>query len=302
MKKRIQEINRLVGEYEDQQKSLYSAARFSLTDELTFIAGARAITLKTEGFSYGNDRKRKNDKILPYAGLVYDLSDEYSVYASYTEIFNPQKEEGADRQRLDPIEGENYELGIKGELLDGKLNVSAAVFKTKQSNVAESLRFDPVSGKQLYDGADYLSEGYEVEVSGEVLPGLQVMGGYTYVDIQNADHSHGRTYAPKHMLRASTVYRIPQHPQLKVGANLSWQDDIYRSISLADGSGGRIEQDDYAVVGLMAAYDIDPNWSVSANLNNLNNLTNEKYLSSLYWEQGFYAAPRNASMTVSWKY
>ncbi|EDO26933.1 predicted protein [Nematostella vectensis] len=217
----------------------------------------------------------------------------------YTEIFNPQKEEGADRQRLDPIEGENYELGIKGELLDGKLNVSAAVFKTKQSNVAESLRFDPVSGKQLYDGADYLSEGYEVEVSGEVLPGLQVMGGYTYVDIQNADHSHGRTYAPKHMLRASTVYRIPQHPQLKVGANLSWQDDIYRSISLADGSGGRIEQDDYAVVGLMAAYDIDPNWSVSANLNNL---TNEKYLSSLYWEQGFYAAPRNASMTVSWNY
>lgn len=287
------------GEYEDQQKSLYSAARFSLTDELTFIAGARAITLKTEGFSYGNDRKRKNDTILPYAGLVYDLSDEYSVYASYTEIFNPQKEEGADRQRLDPIEGENYELGIKGELLDGKLNVSAAVFKTKQSNVAESLRFDPATGKQLYDGADYLSEGYEVEVSGEVLPGLQVMGGYTYVDIQNADHSHGRTYAPKHMLRASTVYRIPQHPQLKVGANLSWQDDIYRSISLADGSGGRIEQDDYAVVGLMAAYDIDPNWSVSANLNNL---TNEKYLSSLYWEQGFYAAPRNASMTVSWKY
>jgi outer membrane receptor for ferric coprogen and ferric-rhodotorulic acid len=287
------------GEYEDQQQSIYSAARFSLTDELTFIAGARAITLKTEGFSYGSDRKRKNNATLPYAGLIYDLTEQYSLYASYTEIFNPQKEEGANLQRLDPVEGENYELGIKGELLDGKLNVSAAVFKTKQSNVAESLRFDSASGKQLYSGADYLSEGYELEVSGEVLPGLQVMGGYTYVDIQNSDHSHGRTYAPKHMLRASTVYRIPQLPQLKVGANLSWQDDIYRSITLADGSGGRIEQEAYAVVGLMAAYDIDPNWSLSANLNNL---TNEKYLSSLYWEQGFYAAPRNASVTVSWKY
>tara|TARA_R100001244_G_scaffold6318_2_gene7400 strand:- start:3101 stop:5257 length:2157 start_codon:yes stop_codon:yes gene_type:complete len=287
------------GEYEDKQKSLYSAARFSLTDQLSFIAGARSIELKTEGFSYGQDRTRKDDTILPYAGLVYDLTEHYSVYASYTEIFNPQKEEGSSLKRLDPIQGENYEVGIKGELLDDRLNVSAAVFKTKQSNVAESVGFDLVSGKQIYDGVDYLSEGYELEVSGEVLPGLQVMGGYTYVDIQNADHSHGRTYAPKHMLRASTVYRIPQMPQLKVGANLSWQDDIYRAVTLPDGSAGRIEQDDYALVGLMAAYDIDPNWSISANLNNL---TDEKYLSSLYWEQGFYAAPRNASMTVSWKY
>ncbi|MHA6491831.1 TonB-dependent siderophore receptor [Pseudomonas borbori] len=287
------------GEYEDKQKSFYSAARFSLTEELSFIAGARSIELKSDGFSYGQDRTRKDESILPYAGLVYDLTDQYSLYASYTEIFNPQKEEGADLTRLDPIEGENYEVGVKGELLDGKLNVSAAVFKTKQSNVAESLRFDPVSGKQLYEGADYLSEGYELEVSGEVLPGLQVMGGYTYVDIQNSDHSHGRTYAPKHMLRASSSYRIPQLPQLKVGANLSWQDDVYRDVALPDGSAGRIKQDAYALVGLMAAYDIDPSWTVSANLNNL---TDEKYLSSLYWEQGFYAAPRNASMTVSWKY
>lgn len=287
------------GSYEDKQQSFYSAARFSLTDDLTFIAGARAVELKTEGFSYGQERKRKDDTVLPYAGLVYDLSDQYSLYASYTEIFNPQKEEGADLRRLDPIMGDNYELGIKGELLDGKLNVSAAVFRTKQSNVAESIGFDAGSGKQIYDGVDYLSEGYELEVSGEVLPGLQVMGGYTFVDIQNADHSHGRTYAPKHMLRASTVYRIAQLPQLKVGANLSWQDDIYRPVTLANGSTARIEQDDYALIGLMASYDIDPNWSVSANLNNL---TNEKYISSLYWEQGFYGAPRNLSATLSWKY
>ncbi|GIZ10837.1 TonB-dependent siderophore receptor [Pseudomonas sp. NCCP-436] len=287
------------GGYEDKQKSFYSAARLSLTDALTLIAGARVVELESEGLSYGQDRQRKDDAVLPYAGLVYDLNEQLSLYASYSEIFNPQKEEGADLRRLDPVEGENYEIGVKGELLDGRLNVSAAMFRTKQSNLAESIGFDSGSGKQIYAGADYLSEGYELEVSGELLPGLQIMGGYTYVDIQNADHSHGRTYAPKHMLRASTVYRVPQLPQLKVGANLSWQDDIYRAVTLADGSRARIEQDDYALLGLMASYDIDPNWSVSANLNNL---TNEKYISSLYWEQGFYGAPRNASMTLSWKY
>ncbi|MDN5515866.1 MAG: TonB-dependent receptor, partial [Pseudomonas sp.] len=46
-------------------------------------------------------------------------------------------------------------------------------------------------------------------------------------------------------------------------------------------------------------YDIDPNWSVSANLNNL---TDEKYLSSLYWTQAYYGAPRNVSATLTWKY
>lgn len=285
--------------YEDTQQSVYSAARFSLTDQLAFIAGARAIELETEGTAYGLDRTRQNDALLPYAGLVYDLNEQYSVYASYTEIFNPQKETDASHDRLDPIEGQNYEVGVKGELLDGALNVSAAVFKTKQSNVAESAGFDAGSGQLTYAGTDFLSEGYELEVSGEILPGWQALAGYSYVDIQNADHSHGRAYVPKHMLRGSTTYRVPGLEALKVGANLSWQDAIYRDVGLPDGSAGTIKQDSYALLGVMASYEIDPNWSVSANLNNL---TNEKYLSSLYWEQGFYGAPRNASMTLSWAY
>lgn len=98
------------------------------------------------------------------------------------------------------------------------------------------------------------------------------------------------TYSPKHMFKASTTYRIPGLEQLKVGASLNWQDKVYNGIA---------EQDAYAVVNLMASYDIDPNWSVSANLNNV---TDEKYLTSLYWSQAYYAAPRNASMSVSWKY
>ena len=49
----------------------------------------------------------------------------------------------------------------------------------------------------------------------------------------------------------------------------------------------------------MARYDIDKQWSVSANLNNV---TDEKYIASLYWDQAYYAAPRNASVSLNWKY
>lgn len=284
--------------FEDKQKSVYSAARFSLTDKLSLIAGARATKLDSDGDSYGVKKKRSDDDITPYAGLVYDINDLFSVYASYTEIFDPQSKLDADGGRLAPIEGTSYETGIKGELFDGRLNVSAAVFKTKQDNIAENAGFNPVTGRQVYAGANYLSEGYEFEVSGEVLPGLQAVAGYTYVDIQDENHGHGKTYVPKHLVRASATYRVPSLEQLKVGASVNWQDDIHRDVDIG-GRLARVEQDAYAVVNLMASYDIDPHWTVSANLNNL---TDEKYLASLYWDQGYYAAPRNASMSVSWKY
>lgn len=274
--------------FEDTQKSLYSAARLSLAEPLTLILGARAIDHESEGESYNRPRSREDRDITPYAGLVYDLNEQYSLYVSYTEIFDPQAKEDRNGERLEPLQGKSYEAGIKGELLDGKLNLTVATFRTQQANVPESNGF--VAGQQAFKAANYLSEGYEVEVSGELLQGLQAMAGYTFVDIQDEQHKHGRPYAPKHMLRSSLTYRIPQLERVKVGASLNWQDDIHN---------GSAEQDAYALVNLMASYDIDPNWSVSANLNNL---TDEKYLSSLYWTQAYYGAPRNASMTVSWKY
>jgi outer-membrane receptor for ferric coprogen and ferric-rhodotorulic acid len=277
-------------DFTDRMQSVYSAARFSLTDSLNLITGARVVDVDSNGTNYGESKSTSyNNEVVPYAGLVYDLNEEYSVYASYTEIFDPQTKQDISGSRLAPVEGVNYEAGVKAELFDDKVNLSLAVFRTEQDNVAT------VAGMKgattYYKGTKGItSEGYEVELSGELLQGLQATAGYTFVDIQDAEDQHAITYSPKHMLRASTTYRVPGMEKLKVGASMSWQDDVYNGIA---------EQDAYALVNLMASYDIDPNWSVAANLNNL---TDEKYLSSLYWTQAYYGAPRNASMTVSWKY
>lgn len=286
-------------DFTDRMKSVYSAARFSLTDSLNLITGVRIVDVESDGSNYGVSKSTAySSEVVPYAGLVYDLTEQYSVYASYTEIFDPQTKLERGGDRLAPVEGVNYEAGIKGELFDDQVNVSLAVFRTEQDNVAAD--DGTVGGVTYYKSMQGItSEGYELEVSGEVLPGLQATAGYTFVDIQDAADAHAITYAPKHMLRASSTYRIPGIEQLKVGASLSWQNTIHRDVALANGNSARVEQDAYALVNLMASYDIDPNWSVSANLNNL---TDEKYLTSLYWDQAYYGAPRNASMTVSWKY
>ncbi|MFP3526134.1 TonB-dependent receptor, partial [Pantoea sp. SIMBA_072] len=74
-----------------------------------------------------------------YAGLVYDLDTHHSVYASYTDIFKPQTSKGLDSKVLDPVMGENYEVGIKGEYFGGALNASIAVFQIDQKNRAQEL-------------------------------------------------------------------------------------------------------------------------------------------------------------------
>ena len=277
-------------DFTDRMQSVFGVARWSLSDRLSLISGARVVDVESSGGNYGSDKTTKySGEVVPYAGLVYDLTEQYSVYASYTEIFDPQTETDSSGSRLAPVEGVNYEAGIKGELFDERVNVSLAVFRTEQDNVAEVAGMS--GGRTHYRAVEGLtSEGYELEVSGELLPGLQAIAGYTFVDITDADERHAVTYSPKHQFKAAGTYRIPGLEQLKVGASLNWQNEVRNGIA---------EQDAYGVVNLMASYEIDPNWTVSANLNNL---TDEKYLTSLYWSQAYYAAPRNTSMTLSWKY
>lgn len=74
----------------------------------------------------------KNGIVTPYLGAVYDLNDTYSLYASYTDIFSPQSEENANGNKIEPIRGQSYETGIKGEWFDGQVNAQAAYFLTRQ--------------------------------------------------------------------------------------------------------------------------------------------------------------------------
>ena len=281
-------------DFTDRQKSLYAGARFSLTDDLHLITGARMLSADSDGENYGSGRDvRIHGKVTPYAGVVYDLTPQYSLYASYTEIFNPQYYLNTQGQVLDPLEGKSYEAGIKGHLLDKRLDVSAAVFHTKQDNVATYAGFNPSLGGYLYEGMSYKSSGVELEATGELAPGLQVSGGYTYVYITDADNNRGRKFIPRNALTSSMIYKLPMAPKVKVGGSLKWQSKVENDDTPA------ANQAAYALVGLMTSYDIDPHWSTQLNLDNL---TNEKYLQSVRYGQSNYGAPRNVTASVSWKF
>jgi len=279
----------------DRQSSLYAATRINLADNAKLIVGANATSVKSSGTSYGRDQYRSASDVTPYLGMIVDLSKNVSAYASYTEIFNPQYEIDINRQKLDPIQGTNYEVGLKSEWFDKKLNASLALFKTKQKNTAEFAGY--LGADSYYRGVDTFSEGFEIDVAGKLTPRLEVSAGFTHLSIKDKDGNPARTYTPKNLFKISATYRVPAIEKLKVGANLIWRDDTYRDVSSPVIT--TIRQSAYALLNLMAKYDITDKISVTANLNNV---TNKKYINSLYWEQGYYGAPINGSIALNWKY
>ncbi|WP_243245937.1 TonB-dependent siderophore receptor [Pseudomonas maioricensis] len=281
--------------FSDRQKSLFAGARFSLADDLHWIAGARMLSADGEGAGYGAPHDtRVHGKVTPYTGLVYDLTPQWSLYTSWTEIFKPQYVRSTSGGVIEPLEGKSTEVGVKGRLLEERLTVTAAVFKTDQQNVAE-LTGQIVGGQYVYRGADFKSRGVELEASGEALPGLELAAGYTFVRIEDADGDEARKYIPDHVLRGSLTYRLPGMPQARVGTRIQWQSGTEVDTNR------RVEQEAYALVDLMGSYDFDEHWSTSLNLNNV---TDQKYLLSLYQSAGStnYGAPRNLTASVTWKY
>lgn len=279
--------------FTDKRKNAFVAVRWNLAEDWKLLTGANHAKVDTSGNSYGVDSYRSASKTSPYAGLVYDINRSVSAYASYTAIFNPQSEIDANRQPLAPVEGKTYELGVKSELLGGRLNLSGAVFKTKQDNAAQLLGY--LNGVDaFYEGISAKSKGFELEASGQLTRNWNANIGFAQLSMEGNEGEDVKTYIPRKTVRAATTYRFPSLPELKVGANVNWQSRIYLDDVVAV-----IRQGSYASVGLMAQYDITPHLKLSANVYNL---TDKRHLQSLYWNQSYYAAPRNASVSLNWTY
>lgn len=210
-------------------------ARFNVTDDLNLFLGGRVVDYRVTGL---NPTIRESGRFIPYVGAVYDLNDTYSVYASYTDIFMPQDSwyRDSSNKLLEPDEGQNYEIGIKGEYLDGRLNTSLAYFEIHEENRAEEdalYNSKPTNPAitYAYKGIKAKTKGYEAEISGELAPGWQVQAGYTHKIIRDDSGKKVSTWEPQDQLSLYTSYKFKGAlDKLTVGGGARWQGK-----SLADG-------------------------------------------------------------------
>ena len=269
-----------------RRETLYGLVRLDLADPLKLMLGGNLTHATSTGFSYGVDTNFDNTKFLPFVGATYDLSPTISAYASYATIFNPQTAIGTDGRILDPVAGNNLEGGLKGEWYGGRLNATATVFRVRQDNTAEAIGF--VDGRTLSRGVDAKSEGIELEVGGQLAPGLQATGGYTLMRVENRTGDPVQRFVPRNLARLNLSYSPTTLPDLKLGASGQYQSRI----TTPDGS---IEQGGYALLDLLAAYKLTRNVTASVNLRNV---TNTKYLTALNFAGGYYGAPRSVLGTI----
>lgn len=282
-----------------RQQGAYGATRLSLNDRTNLIVGGR--------YSTWNDKtattERDNQKFIPYAGLTYDLSENATLYASYTGIFNPQDYKDRVGAYLSPVVGKSYEIGLKNSWYDGKLNTAASVYQIQQDNLAqEDTGFIvPNSLDAAYYGAKGVkSQGVELEMSGEVARGWNIFGGYSHYTSLDAKGLTVNTNQPRTLFRLFTTYRLPDRlSNMTVGGGVNWQSSNY---TIAYGPNGKeeVHQGAYALVNLMLRYAFDQHLSLQVNLNNV---LDKAYYSQIgYYSAGAWGAPRNVLATLNYKF
>lgn len=298
--------------YVMRQSSLYGAARFQASDRLKLIAGTRVFSHDYrfaeywDGGSYGTATSEDN-VVTPYAGLVYDIDTVHTVYASYTTIYQPQSVRDRNGAVLDPVEGANYEAGVKSSWLDGGLSTAVALYQIRQDNLSEA---DPgyivpgtvdTAAHRAVKGAK--TTGVDVELSGALSNNWNVSASWAYGQTKNAEGEHTRTTFPRHMVKFWTTYRLPgEWNRLTVGGGANWQSKTYSTVSAWQiGRSLYWEQKAYAVANLMARYDF--NEALSATLN-VNNVFDKQYIASVsdWWYSGNYGAPRSVALNVKYRF
>ncbi|WP_236188720.1 TonB-dependent siderophore receptor [Pseudomonas paraglycinae] len=294
------------------QDGVYLTTRLSLADPLKLILGGRLDWYDYDNRDGDGDYKVTRN-VTRYAGLIYELDDHHSVYASYSDIFTPQSNKGTSGNPVKPIVGKNYEVGIKGEYLGGALNASLAVFRVDQENRAVQVFVPNCPQSSCYDASGEIrSQGIDLELQGALTDNWQIGGGYTYArthtikDEANPQNVNKQfdTDIPEHLFKLTTRYNF-QGPleKLRVGGNISWQSRMYNDIELLDGGNYRLKQGAYAVTDLMAGYRVNDNLDLQLNANNI---FDRKYYSTIANSVSYggdsYGTPRNMMLTAKYTF
>ncbi|EPG9354094.1 Fe(3+)-pyochelin receptor FptA [Pseudomonas aeruginosa] len=281
------------------QKGLYALGRIKLAEPLTLVVGGRESWWDQDTPA---TRFKPGRQFTPYGGLIWDFARDWSWYVSYAEVYQPQ----ADRQTwnsepLSPVEGKTYETGIKGELADGRLNLSLAAFRIDlENNPQEDPDHPGPPNNPFYiSGGKVRSQGFELEGTGYLTPYWSLSAGYTYTsteylkDSQNDSGTRYSTFTPRHLLRLWSNYDLPwQDRRWSVGGGLQAQSNYsvdYRGVSMRQGG--------YALVNMRLGYKIDEHWTAAVNVNNLFDRTYYQSLSNPNWNNR-YGEPRSFNVSL----
>jgi len=141
----------------------------------------------------GPDTATEDDNFSLRAGLVYKPADNVSLYASYTESFSPPDPASQARPGgpFDPTAGEQIEVGVKVDWLDGQIRTSIAAYTIDKENILVTNPDPAAPPFSLIQVGAVSSDGIELEVIGDVTQNVTLSGNYAYNDVQEDENPLG---------------------------------------------------------------------------------------------------------------
>ena len=290
-----------------KEKSVFAATQLKLSDPLSVILGSRVSDYERSGIQYGRNVNTESKHVwTPYAGITYDINANHSIYTSYSDIFKPQTQRDINGNYLDPIEGKNYEIGLKSESDNGALQSQISIFRIEQDNLAQADGSQKIPGtsppEQAYFGAKgATSQGVELEVTGKISDNLQASVGYTHF---NAEDNSGKAintgFADTTLNLFATYDMNDIIPNLTIGGGVDWSNGYYGIVTNpVTKRSEKYGQDDVTLASIMARYTFNENLEAQFNVNNL---FNQKYLAGSTFSELTYGEPINVVGRLTYRF
>ena len=242
---------------------------------------------------------RASGEVTPYAGVVYTVTPDHPLYASYTSIFKPQSVRDRNGVGLDPREGKSYEAGWKSAWLNRRVDAAVTMFETRQDNLAERDPGQVVPGSLNQPAylavAGARTRGIDLEVTGQLAPGWKLSTSFSHSTTEDSKGVRIATAAPVNLFKLWTTYRLGSAWQgLTIGGGANRQSSMHFTATPWQlGKAVTARQQGYTIANLMARYQFNPRVALTVNVNNLFDKT---YLSSLdtTFYGGYFGYPRTA--------
>lgn len=283
-----------------EQWGLYGQTRLKLAEPITIVLGGRAGWVKYQ-YNFTTIQPGNfeiSGKVAPYAGFVLDLSSKWSAYGSFASVFEPQDAIDAAGKPIGPLRGNQFELGVKGNIFSDAILLTLAAYRIRQTNRAIP---DPNDFSSLMGSGEVEAKGIELEINGEITPNWSINGGYVYTTNRFVEAGPGVTgqyipIIPKHNIRLFTNYDFAEGSSLQ-GLSLGAAVEYNSSRRAND----VVRQGSYLVVDVRAGYDLSERLNLSLNLNNV---FDRKYYNSLFNATfgNVYGTPRSVFATLRVKY
>lgn len=202
---------------------IYLQDQIKLLDNLILLAGVRydrvsrtSVNGPTNFNPLSSEVTQDDDAVTPRVGIVYQPIPTLSLYGSYSQSFTPSTATNAAGEPLETERGEGFEVGIKAELLEGRLAATLAYFDITRQNVATADPNPPPTNPfASVATGEQRSRGIELDMVGEILPGWKIIASYAYIDAEvtegNAAEVGNRlNNTPEHSASLWTTYEIQE--------------------------------------------------------------------------------------------